>query len=194
LTDTINLLDFEELKSSFDRTFQQARVERNHELVHLLVVRIGTARFALKVCDLAGLARAQTVVPVPAADPGLLGLAGLKGRLVAVYSLAAQIGSAALTTEPQRWLVLSRSDRGIALAFSAAEGTMMVPSSDFSRPSMVRRYTRPTRSAPARRGCGCSTSTPSPLQSSRKPRRRPPSRVAEYGRRKSLPIFQDRSA
>jgi purine-binding chemotaxis protein CheW len=130
LTDTINLLDFEELKSSFDRTFQEARVERNHELVHLLVVRIGTARFALKVGDLAGLARAQTVVPVPAADRGLLGLAGLKGRLVAVYSLAAQIGSAAITTEPQRWLVLSRCDRGIALAFSAAEGTMMVPSSD----------------------------------------------------------------
>jgi hypothetical protein len=48
LIDTINLLDFEELKSSFDRTFQQARVERNHELVHLLVVRIGAARFALK--------------------------------------------------------------------------------------------------------------------------------------------------
>lgn len=130
MTETANVLDFEELKSSFDQTFQQARVERNHELVHLLVVRIGTARFALKVRDLAGLARAQTIVPIPAADAGLLGLAGLKGRMVAVYSLAAQIGSPALTTDPQRWLVLCRSDRGIALAFSAAEGTMMVPSSE----------------------------------------------------------------
>jgi chemotaxis signal transduction protein len=130
LTDTANLLDFEELRSSFDQTFQQARVERDHELVHLLVVRIGAARFALKVCDLAGLARAQTIVPIPATDPGLLGLAGLKGRLVAVYSLAAEIGTAALTTAPDRWIVLCRCDRGIALAFNAAEGTMMARISD----------------------------------------------------------------
>lgn len=123
-------LKHEELKRAFDRSFQEAPVERDHELAHLLVVRIGTARFALRVSDLAGLARAQSVMAVPAADSTLLGLAGLKGRLVAVYSLAAMIGSAALTTEPERWFVLCRAEDRIALAFTTAEGTMMVPSSE----------------------------------------------------------------
>jgi len=118
------------LKSSFDRSFQEAPVERNHELAHLLIVRIGTTRFALKVSDLAALARAQTVVPIPSTNAGLLGLAGLKGRMVAVYSLAAMIDSPALHTEPEHWLVLCRSENRIALAFTAAEGTVMVPSSD----------------------------------------------------------------
>jgi chemotaxis signal transduction protein len=130
LSETAIALKHEDLKSSFDRSFQDAPVERNHELAHLLIVRIGTARFALKVRDLAALARAHTIVPIPSADPGLLGLAGLKGRMIAVYSLAAMIGSPALTTGPEHWLVLCRGDDRIALAFSAAEGTLMVPSSD----------------------------------------------------------------
>ncbi len=130
MTETAIVLKIEELKSSFDRTFQEALVERNQQLEHLLIVRIGTARFALKVGDLAGLARAQTVVPIPTTDPGLLGLAGLKGRMVAVYSLAALIGSPALSTEPERWFVLCRCEERIALAFTAAEGTLMVPSSE----------------------------------------------------------------
>jgi chemotaxis signal transduction protein len=130
LTETAITLKHEELKSSFDRSFQEAPVERNHELAHLLIVRSGTARFALKVGDLAALARVQTVVPLPATDPGLLGVAGLKGRMVALYSLAAMIGSPALKTDPERWLVLCRSEDRIALAFTAAEGTLMVPISD----------------------------------------------------------------
>jgi purine-binding chemotaxis protein CheW len=128
--ETAITLKHEELKSSFDRSFQEAPVERNHELAHLLIVRIGTTRFALKVSDLAALAHAQTVVPIPSTDAGLLGLAGLKGRMVAVYSLAAMIDSAALNTEPEHWLALCRSEDRIALAFTAAEGTVIVPRSD----------------------------------------------------------------
>lgn len=125
-------LKFEDLKRSFDLTFQQPLVERGQELVHLLIVRVGIARFALKVADLAGLARAQTVVPIPGADSGLLGIAGLKGRMVAVYSLAAMIGSPELSTEQNRWMVLCRCEKEIALGFSAVTGTMMVPRAELS--------------------------------------------------------------
>jgi purine-binding chemotaxis protein CheW len=125
-------LKFEDLRRSFDLSFQQPLVERAQELVHLLIVRIGSARFALKVADLAGLARAQTVVPIPGADSGLLGIAGLKGRMVAVYSLAAMIGSTELSTEQNRWLVLCRCEKEIALAFTAVTGTMMVPRTELS--------------------------------------------------------------
>jgi len=125
-------LKFEELKRSFDLTFQQPLVERGQEVVHLLVVRIGTARFALKVADLAGLARAQTVVPLPGADSGLVGLAGLKGRIVAVYSLAAMIDCPELSTEQNRWMVLCRCEKEIALGFTAVTGTIMVPRTELS--------------------------------------------------------------
>ena len=125
-------LKFEELKHSFDLTFQQPLVERSQELVHLLIVRIGNARFALKVADLAGLARAQTVVPIPGADAGLLGIAGLKGRMIAVYSLAAMIGSSELSTEQNRWMGLCRCAKEIALAFTAVTATMMVPRAELS--------------------------------------------------------------
>ena len=125
-------LKFEDLRRSFDLSFQQPLVERAQELVHLLIVRIGSARFALKVADLAGLARAQTVVPIPGSDFGLLGIAGLKGRMVAVYSLAAMIGSTELSTEQNRWLVLCRCEKEIALAFTAVTGTMMVPRTELS--------------------------------------------------------------
>jgi chemotaxis signal transduction protein len=132
LIETDVALKFKDLKRSFDLTFQQPLVERGQELVHLLIGRIGTARFALKVADLAGLARAQTEVPIPGADAGLLGIAGLKGRMVAVYSLAAMIGSTELSTELNRWMVLCRCEKEIALAFTALTGTMMVPRAELS--------------------------------------------------------------
>jgi purine-binding chemotaxis protein CheW len=132
LIETDVALKFEDLKRSFDLTFQEALIERSQELVHLLIVRVGTTRFALKVADLAGLVRAQTVVPIPAAGSGLLGLAGLKGRMVAAYSLAALIGCPELSTEQARWMVLCRCEREIALAFSGVTGTMMVPAAELS--------------------------------------------------------------
>jgi chemotaxis signal transduction protein len=132
LIETDVALKFEELKRSFDLTFQQPLVERGREIAHLLVVRVGTARFALKVADLAGLARAQTVVPLPGTDSGLVGLAGLKGRMVAVYSLAAMIGCPELSTEQNRWMVLCRCEKEIALGFTAVTGTMMVPRTELS--------------------------------------------------------------
>jgi chemotaxis signal transduction protein len=125
-------LNFEDMKKSFDRTFQEPLVERAQELVHLLIVRIGTPRFALRVADLAGLARAQTVAPIPGANSELLGLVGLKGRMVAIYSLAAMIGSPEASTEQNRWMVLCRCEREIALAFTAVTGTMMVPRAELN--------------------------------------------------------------
>lgn len=125
-------LKFEDLKRAFDLTFQAPLVERGQELAHLLIVRIGAARFALKVADLAGLVRARTVVPIPASGSGLLGLAGLKGRMVAAYSLAVMIGCPELSTEQARWMVLCRGEREIALAFTGVTGTMMVPAAELS--------------------------------------------------------------
>jgi chemotaxis signal transduction protein len=130
LTDLQIAHKLQELKSSFDRTFQEALVERSQDLAHLLTIRIGTAKVALNVGDLAGLVRAQTIVPLPTAIPGLLGVAGLKGRMVVVYSLAVLIGNSTQSTETDRWLVLCRSEERIALAFTAAEGTLMLPTSD----------------------------------------------------------------
>ena len=52
--------------------------------------------------------------------------------MVAVYSLAAMIGSPELSTEPNRWMVLCRCEKEIALGFTAVTGTMMVPRVELS--------------------------------------------------------------
>jgi chemotaxis signal transduction protein len=132
LIDTDTALNFEDLKKSFDLTFREPKVERGQELMHLLIVRVGITRFALKLADLAGLVHARTVVPIPSSGSGLLGLTGLKGRMVATYSLAVMIGCPEVSAEPARWMVLCRCQREIALAFTAVTGTMMVAARELS--------------------------------------------------------------
>ncbi len=52
--------------------------------------------------------------------------------MVAIYSLAAMIGSPEASTEQNRWMVLCRCEREIALAFTAVTGTMMVPRAELN--------------------------------------------------------------
>lgn len=129
MTENGSALKLEKLKRSFDQGFQEAGVERDQTLVHLLTIRIATEKFALPVAELAGLARASIVVRLPAAIPGLLGLAGVKGRMVAVYSLAKLVGCEGVGPDQECWSVLCRPYDRIALAFAATDGTLMVPRS-----------------------------------------------------------------
>lgn len=56
------------------------------------------------------------MVRVPAETPGLLGLAGVRGGVVPVFSLAELLGHAATATAPP-WMVICGVDDPIGLAF-----------------------------------------------------------------------------
>jgi chemotaxis signal transduction protein len=120
----------QELRESFDRAFQDPTGEPELGLEHLLRIRIGTERFAIRVVELAGLMRSPTIVRLPATRTGLLGLAGVKGRMVAVYSLGALLGCQKGSGDEEYWSVICRFDDRIAFTFAAADGTLMVSGSE----------------------------------------------------------------
>lgn len=112
------------LQGSFDEGFarpQQAAAAPGEER---LLIRVAGRAYALELRELSGLSRARRIVPLPAAAPGLLGLCGLRGALVPVFSLAALLGLPA--GGPPAWLALADAGGAdhapLALAFEGFEG------------------------------------------------------------------------
>jgi chemotaxis signal transduction protein len=87
---------------------------------HLLAIRIGGDRYAIPIAEITGLQVDRVIAPVPTLVSGLLGLAGIRGELVPVYSLATLIG---YTQPPRatRWLALCGTDQATGLAFDEFE-------------------------------------------------------------------------
>jgi chemotaxis signal transduction protein len=118
----------EALRSEFDRGFASApAVERAAE-VALLALRVGAEPVAVRVLEAAGIVAAPPVCAVPSRRPELLGVAGLRGAILPVYSAARLLGRAD-AGEPPRWLVLAAAggEERVALAFSALDGHVRVP-------------------------------------------------------------------
>jgi purine-binding chemotaxis protein CheW len=111
-----------QLRADFDRAFSlpvQAQADPGR---HLLAIRVGEFAYALDPGEIAGLQVDRAVVPVPGLLPEWMGLAGIRGGLVPVYSLAALLGHRQAAGAAPRWLVLSGSEQLLGLAFDAFEG------------------------------------------------------------------------
>lgn len=115
-----------ELRETFDAGFAVPRGEAPPPGRRLLAVRAGGVPLAAPLEDLAGVHAAQRIIPLPDSAPGLLGLAGIRGRVVAVHDLAAAIGAGALTGAP-RWLLVAGGAEPLALAVDAVEGHLSLP-------------------------------------------------------------------
>jgi len=116
---------FEDLRRSFDESFALPLDSRSTSLEDLLVVRVGGDRFALRVAELAGLHRRRRIVRLPGSRADLLGLAGIRGRLVPVFSLAVLLGYAA-DRDDNSWLILCNRDQELALSFGEFTGHVRV--------------------------------------------------------------------
>lgn len=114
------------LRHAFDRSFAEPPPPAATACEDLLAIRVAGEPYALRLRDITGLLTTRKVVPVPAATPHLLGLAGVRGDLVPVFDLGALLGRGALA-EPPRWLALCGVDDRIALAFAEFEGHLRVP-------------------------------------------------------------------
>ena len=113
-----------ELKAEFDASFARpaAQVEARWEV--LLRLRVGGSPLAVPLEKLAGLHALPPVVALPGSPPGLLGMAGLRGQLVAVHDLAARLGLP--SDERPRWLLLCGGERHLGLAVGGFEGQLRV--------------------------------------------------------------------
>jgi purine-binding chemotaxis protein CheW len=111
------------LKRDFDQAFAQPMRPPAPQTLDLLRIRLAGDPWAVPLADVAGLHSGKRVTPVPGRAPGLLGLAGFRGTLAAVYDLQALIGLAPLPVP--RWLLLA-DEHPVAFAFGDLDGHMRV--------------------------------------------------------------------
>lgn len=112
------------LRTEFDASFARpaARAEARSEV--LLRLRVGGSPLVVPLRQLAGLHALPRVVALPGGPADLLGVAGLRGQLVAVHDLAARLGLP--SDERPRWLLLCEGERRLGLAVGGFEGQLRV--------------------------------------------------------------------
>jgi purine-binding chemotaxis protein CheW len=118
-----------DLAHAFDAAFTQpaAAPERNDAEENLLGLRLAGEDYAVRLTEVAGLLPAQRIMPLPGPRPALLGLIGLRGELVPVYSLASLLGRHASPPATTAWVVLVRGGAPLGLAFDQYTGHARVP-------------------------------------------------------------------
>lgn len=119
----------EELRQSFDRAFAEQASNRREEALSWLSLRVGRDRHAVRLSDVAALDVRRAVTPLPSAHPELLGIAGVRGAVVAVFDLAALIGAG---SGDAPWLLLAKG-APVAFAFGEFEGVWSAPVEDLVR-------------------------------------------------------------
>lgn len=110
-----------ELRRAFDDSFARPARGRVADVERLLQLRCGADAHAFRLRDIGGLTAARKIVPIASAIPEVLGLAGVRGNLVPVYSLAALLGYGSESEAP-RWFVSVREGEPIAFGFARLEG------------------------------------------------------------------------
>src|SRR5258708_16163647 len=79
----------------------------------------------MRVSEISGLATDRKIVAFPSPIPELLGVAGIRGALVPVYSLAMLLGYNA-ETERTRWLALCGTEDSVDLVLSDFDGYIRI--------------------------------------------------------------------
>jgi chemotaxis signal transduction protein len=116
-----------ELRDAFDRAYAiSLSSDRSEQTENLLAIRLGGDFYALRVSEITGLAKDRKTILLPSQIPELLGVAGIRGGLVSVYSLAALLGYG-LNGNSGRWLALCGTEEPVGLAFNDFEGYIKVP-------------------------------------------------------------------
>ena len=123
---TRTALRLDELRDGFDSSFTRPPPPRQDPGEALLRLRVGGAPLAVRLGHLSGLHLMPRLVRLPGAPASVLGLAGLRGQLIAVHDLTALLGLQ--SGEPPRWLLLACGSRRVGLAAAGFEGQMRATS------------------------------------------------------------------
>jgi purine-binding chemotaxis protein CheW len=125
------------LRQNFDHSFAAPARVQTEDSLDLLTLSVGGDGYAVRLSDVRGLLVDRRVVPLPATLPEFLGLTGVKGGVVPVWSLRALLGTGADHDQP-RWMILVNGrGRGeiLALAFERFDGHLRVPREQLSERS-----------------------------------------------------------
>lgn len=113
------------LAQAFDLGFSRPFSSQRSELRDFLVLRLGAHRYALPVGELAGVQHRKSIQYLPDAPRHCLGLAGVRGRVGAIYDLGGLLGSPA--SERLSWFLQARLDPDIALLAPKPDRYLRVP-------------------------------------------------------------------
>lgn len=118
------------LRLDFDALFAAPPPEVAEDSVALISLRLSGAPYALRLEEVSGLHRDRKIVWVPGGAPTLKGLAGIRGKLVPIFDLAAILGHQG---EEGRWVVLYGQEETMGFAFSVLEGYLTLPRTALAR-------------------------------------------------------------
>jgi chemotaxis signal transduction protein len=117
------------LRQSFDQAFARPPASAPEEADDFLLVRVSGQSYALQVSEIGGVAKGRSVFRIPTRRAELLGLAGIRGMVIYVYSLAMLLGLAEDATSIS-WLALNVGSDPVAVAFQQLDGFVRVRRSD----------------------------------------------------------------
>ncbi len=113
------------LRAAFDLSFAEPPLPPTAQIEDLLIVQVGGRPYAIRVSEISGLFADRSITPVPGPIPELLGVAGFRGSIVAVYDLGLLLGHGPSPTP--RWLVLDSGSPVLGLAFNSIDGHLRAP-------------------------------------------------------------------
>jgi purine-binding chemotaxis protein CheW len=114
------------MRRAFDRAFAAPPPPAAEELESLLAIRVLGDPYAIRIREISGVAINRKIVALPGPVPELLGVAGFRGGLLPVYSLAALLGYRQ-EVDAIRWLALCGSEEPVGLAFGILETYLRIP-------------------------------------------------------------------
>jgi chemotaxis signal transduction protein len=116
------------LRHAFDQSFAAAPPQDAEAVEDLLVVRVAGDPYAIRLREITGIVTKRPVVPFPTTRGDVLGITGIRGNLVPVFSLASLLGYDQAADATQ-WMVLCALDEPVALAVSDFEGYVRLAAS-----------------------------------------------------------------
>jgi chemotaxis signal transduction protein len=130
------------LREAFDLSFAQPSSAEATAVESLLEIRVGTARYVLRLADVSGVFADKKITWLPSPVSELLGIAGFRGAVLPVYDLGMLLGYSRAAAP--RWLVVTAA-APIGLAFEAFGGYLSVRSDavvQVGRAEAVERHVR----------------------------------------------------
>jgi chemotaxis signal transduction protein len=122
------------LRRSFDAGFAEPPAAPGQDVEDLLLLRVGGDAQAVRLADVSGLLVDRRIVALPTSVPDLLGVAGLRGNLLPVWSLSTLLGYGAERATPRWLLLVGDGERRplLGLAFEHFDGHLRVARADLS--------------------------------------------------------------